>query len=130
MAVQCTCIIYLVHGAKENVMSDLSEKIKINVNTHSTIYMDYEPIDSVIEQLQEAHKNLTEEGYESLNLQFYNDCYCSGSCSCPPSIRIYGTRFETDEESKKRIERQAKIQADKEQYEKNQLIYLKKKYNV
>lgn len=110
--------------------ANLNTKIKQKFKTNLYVYMNYSKLETIIEELQYAIKEGKEQGYEDLELQFSRDCGCYNDCSCSPSTVIYGVREETDEEFNNRIAYQAKVQADKEAYERQQLIHLKKKYGV
>ena len=56
----------------------------------------------LIEQLTKLYLEYKDK-YENLHFQPVYDCGCRYDCSCDPSLILYGTRLETDDEYEFRI---------------------------
>jgi len=92
---------------------------------------DYKSLDDVISELQLLRKEYEGE-YEDITLRETNTCGCWGSCSCNPSLVLYGTRDENELERRVRIqtektqkgEQDRQDRRDREEYER-----LKNKFN-
>jgi hypothetical protein len=111
-------------------MSDLTQKIQINVKIDEYLFIDYEKLENIIDELTAAKTKYEGLGYTNLSIRFIRDCGCRHDCSCDPSPCLYGNRIETEAEYQKRIKDIQTRAAASEKYEREQLIKLKKKYGV
>lgn len=103
-------------------------KKEINAKIEEYLEIEYCTLDAVVASLQKANTKYTREGFTNLHIESVRDCGCYHACECSPSLRLFGTRLETDEEFATRVDRETKQAAEQAERDRRDFERLSKQF--